>query len=205
LPFISWLGTEQLSRGTCHHAQQTIIEGVWRIPGLANNLLQGLNTCSPAIDEHAVAWFLDRVVHAAGEPGSEARSHEAMRAMARVLAEREDAAVRKLGESLLEATGQALPASSPGQNTTAAAAAVPRYGVGRSLEAARAAVAGGRHDNDHADFRSVRVEPTVAELSCEEPPYLPAPGEAPRLERQFRLLRHDLVASMREEIDALRA
>ena len=66
--------------------------------------------------------------------------------------------------------------------------------------------AGGRHDNDHTDFRSIRVMPTIEELSCKELPYLPhnrVMDEAGALERQFRLLREDMVGSARRELRLL--
>ena len=66
--------------------------------------------------------------------------------------------------------------------------------------------AGGRHDNDHTDFRSIRVMPTIEELSCDKQPYLPqnqVMDEAGALERQFRLLREDMVGSARRELKLL--
>ncbi|CAB9524123.1 NFX1-type zinc finger-containing protein 1 [Seminavis robusta] len=68
---------------------------------------------------------------------------------------------------------------------------------------------GGRHDNDHLNYRDIRIVPTVAELACEDKPYLPlASGEnnfindpvAALLDRNFRLLREDAVSSMRTNI-----
>ncbi|CAM9987829.1 unnamed protein product, partial [Discosporangium mesarthrocarpum] len=58
---------------------------------------------------------------------------------------------------------------------------------------------GGRHDNDHADFRSIRILPSHEELTCSTQPFLPTPrDEWPHLDRQFRLLRHDMVASIKD-------
>ena len=53
------------------------------------------------------------------------------------------------------------------------------------------AQAGGRHNNDHADFRRIQIMPTIEELMSEEYPYLPNfnPAESAVLDRQFRLLR----------------
>jgi hypothetical protein len=64
------------------------------------------------------------------------------------------------------------------------------------------------HDNDHQDFRSIKIIPTPAELNCKEGPYLPPEKgsafindrEAAMLDRQFRLMREDLVGSVREEL-----
>ena len=67
--------------------------------------------------------------------------------------------------------------------------------------------AGGRHDNDKSDFRSIRVMPTVQEISSEGLPYLPqnqVMDEASALERQFRLLREDMVGPARKELRLMR-
>ena len=61
---------------------------------------------------------------------------------------------------------------------------------------------GSRHDNDHADFRSIVCVPSVEEIKCTREAYLPyislEPSEAVILDRQFRLLREDFVGPMRE-------
>ena len=61
---------------------------------------------------------------------------------------------------------------------------------GLGLEDIRAQ-AGGRHNNDHADFRKIQIMPTIEELMSTEEPYLPNFIETERavLDRQFRLLR----------------
>ena len=70
---------------------------------------------------------------------------------------------------------------------------------------------GGRHDNDHVDFRQISVLPTADELTSTEPPYLLTasaledlargrPRVAAHLEHQFRLLREDMLADLREEL-----
>lgn len=65
---------------------------------------------------------------------------------------------------------------------------------------------GGRHDNDHQDFRHIRVLPTVEELKSTVEPYLPlASGGnkfiedpvASLLDGNFRLLREDAVSMMK--------
>jgi hypothetical protein len=67
--------------------------------------------------------------------------------------------------------------------------------------------AGGRHDNDYTDFRSIRIMPTIEELSSDELPYLPpntVTDEAGALDRQFRLLREDMVGPARTELKLLK-
>ncbi|KAL8670572.1 MAG: hypothetical protein Q9168_004900 [Polycauliona sp. 1 TL-2023] len=71
--------------------------------------------------------------------------------------------------------------------------------------------AGGRHDNDFADFREVAILPTADELATKEPPFLrladslddPEVVEtrlAMHLDNQFRLYREDMIGELREEI-----
>ena len=67
--------------------------------------------------------------------------------------------------------------------------------------------AGGRHDNDKSDFRSIQVMPTIQEISFDGSPYLPqnqVMDEAGALERQFRLLREDMVGPARKELRLMR-
>ena len=71
---------------------------------------------------------------------------------------------------------------------------------------------GGRHDNDHANFREISILPTAAELeSTSEKAFLrpsswlddPSTEKtrvADHLDNQFRLLREDMVSEMREEV-----
>ena len=75
---------------------------------------------------------------------------------------------------------------------------------------------GGRHDNDHADFREIAILPTAAELeSTSEKAFLRPSSwlddpstEKTRvpnhLDNQFRLLREDMVSEMREEVQIAR-
>ena len=67
-------------------------------------------------------------------------------------------------------------------------------------------IAGGRHDNDFVDFRSIKIIPTVDEFLCPADPYLPKASPEPLtvaqlLDQQFRLLREDILGPAREEQD----
>jgi hypothetical protein len=69
---------------------------------------------------------------------------------------------------------------------------------------------GGRHDNDFADFRRIRIYPTTDEFLSTQLPYYQTAKEIldtevdkrPRvhLDNQFRLLREDMLAELREDI-----
>ena len=66
------------------------------------------------------------------------------------------------------------------------------------------------HDNDKENFRSISIVPTTSELQCQEGAYLPLMGkseflenqEAAALDRQFRLMREDLLGTVKEELMA---
>lgn len=73
---------------------------------------------------------------------------------------------------------------------------------------------GGRHDNDHADYRNISIMPTVDELLSRERPFIRTadfiddPSMAPTLkalhvDNQFRLLREDMLGEIRKEIQIL--
>ncbi|KAL2131440.1 hypothetical protein VTI74DRAFT_5109 [Chaetomium olivicolor] len=72
---------------------------------------------------------------------------------------------------------------------------------------------GGRHDNDSADFRRVRIYPTTDEFLSTQLPYYQTAKEiedtaadkrpAAHLDNQFRLLREDMLAELREDIQFL--
>ncbi|RFN55172.1 hypothetical protein FIE12Z_425 [Fusarium flagelliforme] len=78
--------------------------------------------------------------------------------------------------------------------------------------AANGVTAGGRHDNDHVNFRQISIYPTRDELSSTDPPYLQRLGEvfdAPMDSRSqhyrdwlFRLLREDMLSELREDLQA---
>ncbi|KAH6953007.1 P-loop containing nucleoside triphosphate hydrolase protein [Fusarium avenaceum] len=71
---------------------------------------------------------------------------------------------------------------------------------------------GGRHDNDHSDFREISIYPTSDELLSTEPPYLQRLADvfdAPIDTRSqsyrdwlFRLLREDMLYELREDLQA---
>ncbi|KAK1829287.1 P-loop containing nucleoside triphosphate hydrolase protein [Podospora conica] len=68
---------------------------------------------------------------------------------------------------------------------------------------------GGRHDNDFADFRETSIYPTRDEFLCSQPPFYQTAQdvlETPldrranaHLDNQFRLLREDMLAELRED------
>ncbi|CBF78777.1 hypothetical protein AN7246.2 [Aspergillus nidulans FGSC A4] len=73
---------------------------------------------------------------------------------------------------------------------------------------------GGRHDNDHADFRRIAIYPTSSEFHSKEKPFYRRADEilelaentrpVMHLDNQFRLLREDMLSEIREEFLAAR-
>ncbi|EGX95392.1 AAA family ATPase, putative [Cordyceps militaris CM01] len=69
---------------------------------------------------------------------------------------------------------------------------------------------GGRHDNDFTDLRQISIYPSSDELSSTIPPFYrlavqvsqsdPAQRTARHLDNQFRLLREDMLAELRDDI-----
>ena len=74
---------------------------------------------------------------------------------------------------------------------------------------------GGRHDNDFADFRKIAIYPTADEFLSNEQPFLrtaDAMIEASKdhraalhLDNQFRLLREEMIAELREDMQSSKA
>ena len=73
---------------------------------------------------------------------------------------------------------------------------------------------GGRHDNDFVDFREIAILPTADEIVSEEEPFLRLaetiddPENTDKrlvthLDNQFRLLRDDMLAEMRDELQII--
>lgn len=74
--------------------------------------------------------------------------------------------------------------------------------------------AGGRHDNDFADFRDIAIIPTSDEFGCTEKPFYRRAEEileisgnqrvAAHLDNQFRLLREDMLSELRDDVQTAR-
>lgn len=66
------------------------------------------------------------------------------------------------------------------------------------------------HDNDKENFRAISIIPTTQELRCNEGAYLPSTDnsdhmdnkEAAALDRQFRLMREDLLGTVKDELQS---
>ncbi|CAM9689730.1 unnamed protein product, partial [Sphacelaria rigidula] len=210
VPFLGWLGQDALSKGTCKQCQQAIVNDLARAPGLLEALLDALRS-DEISDEAALLWFIERLLLDDDQDGVEARKSELHVDLVKRLAYSRTPSVK--AQAMVLVNGILDPAaggkSSDGAGESVATMTTLTLGGdssnGRSVDAIREALPGGRHSNDHADFRSIGIVPTVDEIMCNTIPFLPTPADAqyPHLERQFRLLRHDMVASVIEAVTAL--
>eukprot|EP00953_Heterococcus_sp_UTEX-ZZ885_P024146 13222-Heterococcus_DN1.PRE.2 len=200
-PFLDWLSQDCLSKGICARAQQAILEDIWRTPGLADSMLEAVEQ-QRLPDERSVAWLLDRLCFASGSAAVQAREDAVIKRIAEHLLLRTDApAVQQRAMRIWQAShpGQQLPQQQQQQRLQQSTASASDSS--RPLSEAQEVAPGGRHDNDFADFRSVQNVPTIGELASDKFPFLPSPQEDwPALDRQYRLLRHDLVSSIREKL-----
>ncbi len=114
---------------------------------------------------------------------------------------REDEQIERLSQLLLPNTAESERFKTVMAGTTATTSGISLAGI----RSAQTEVPGGRHDNDHVDFRSIGILPTREEFVCDAEPYLPKaadPGDltdARLLDRQFRLLREDMLGHAKEE------
>ncbi|MEW5300661.1 MAG: hypothetical protein WDW36_003575 [Sanguina aurantia] len=148
------------------------------------------------MDTSPIGWFLLCIVSSA----EESRTDEAVLHLAAALKARGDSSSNSLDVVLLGASVPAAPSEEPtsdGEEMT-------------SLEELRLQP-GGRHDNDHADYRSIGIMITSDEALCRRQPFLPhrsdhhlsASPEAALLDMQFRLLREEMVGPLRSELQVL--
>lgn len=202
--FIAWLGKDALSSGTCRQAQQMIINDLARAPGLLEALVDALRS-DEISDEVALVWFVDRLLLDDGEQGAEARKDKVYLDLVARLTHSRDSDVKQHAKALMDGVKNPGATGGAGKASQQATASGAGGGSGMSLEAMREATPGGRHSNDHADFRSITVMPPMDEIMCDKLPFLPTPADTewPHLDRQFRLLRHDMVGSVHGAIKTL--
>lgn len=203
MPFLDWLGKDALSIGTCSKRQQSICNEPARAPGVLDGLLEALN-CDEISDELALVWFLERLLLDEGTDGADARGNDTHRALAerltRGLSPQVVGHAKKLFKILQD------PEEMSRRSAEVASTGAPAGG-GISLESIKESHAGGRHNNDHADFRSITIVPSVDEVLCDKLPFLPTASSGPstpHLDRLFRLLRHDMVATVIDAVVSLK-
>lgn len=204
MPFLGWLGKDDLSVGTCSKRQQSVCNELARAPGLLDGLLEA-QTCGEISDEMALLWFVERLVLDDDGDGTDEKEHNNLhRALAQGLTCSPSLHVGDHADkllSMLDDPGEMSRRRAEVASTGALA------GGGISLEAIQESRAGGRHSNDHTDFRCIAIVPSVDEVLCKKLPFLPASDsdeEASHLDRHFRLLRHDMVATVIDAVASIK-
>eukprot|EP00397_Hematodinium_sp_SG-2012_P000289 GEMP01000289.1.p1 GENE.GEMP01000289.1~~GEMP01000289.1.p1 ORF type:complete len:2487 (+),score=732.48 GEMP01000289.1:46-7506(+) len=187
LPFLALLGSDAVCAASmCQSAVKGIIELVYTIPGFLGTLHQYVETCVLR-EEATVGWFV--LMCCRDFETARRDDGNIMRRVADILIERNAPAARQLRTVL----GIGLTSEQVGGSPEV---------VG--IEDLRQE-AGGRHDNDMKDFRSIALIPTIEELGCTEQGYLPKQGstEAAALDRNFRLLREDVIGPARVDLEQI--
>lgn len=177
LPFLASLRAPELSRGTCTLPLRKLLHTIWDAPGFVDNLLalQCLHELSDA-DWRAVSWCLIQDIHT--------RNENALR-LARALVDCALPEARQLALLLDPGAGASLPA--------AAAAAPLIHFRDESLVPLA-------NELDRAPFLPPQDTDARAEGKVERSAELHH-REAYLLERQFRLLREDMLGAVREVLD----
>jgi hypothetical protein len=201
IPLLRLVMTEETSRPVYRPLRDKMLLAIYHTPGLWD-ALDGQNVAQELEDEEAKQ--LCSFLRALTKPYIEPRQSERVRNLAKALRERGDTDEARIlcrfllldeSEKVL-ADRQAVHGSKPKRAKVACWVT--------DMEPP-----GGRHDNDHLNYRDIRVIPTVEELTCGEKPYLPlASGEnnfiedpvARLLDRNFRLLREDAISSMKTNL-----
>ncbi|KAI0030556.1 P-loop containing nucleoside triphosphate hydrolase protein [Vararia minispora EC-137] len=125
------------------------------------------------------------------------------------------ASPRTPSDDVLRVVEEVLPIllSSPFVAVKTNGKAIERALAPSTLQTSSSRGPGGRHDNDHPNFRDIAILPTAAELICSEAPYLLTSREVQdvdearrvgtHLDNQFRLLREDMLFELREELQTV--
>lgn len=207
MPFVRRLGAEDVAVAMCKEPVGDLLEHCfYRIPGLLALLESTLESGDMDAGGNlgALCWLLLRLA----ARSAEARHDATVQRLAGALGERHAVGAQQLLTVLSE------PAVAP----------AAMDGVSLSITDVQSMSPGGRHGNDRASYRDVQILPTIEEVNCEEPPYLPPPPAFPpaegaaaagdaaevalavaaALDRQFRLLREDLVGPLRAALRQLR-
>jgi len=190
--FISFLGQEKFSTGTTKLSRDACYEVIYGTAGLMIALTASL-TLRSVEEKQILAWFLMSVCLS----NSDARTHSAVVKMARELCGADGVAIEAMKTLVFPHEGR-----DSGLTLDAAA-----FGDLDHLQALNP-----QHDNDFPmDYRRIQIIPTASEINADP---LPGTALAPRassldeaaiLDRQFRLLREDMVAPIISEIKELQA
>lgn len=147
------LRVDELSSGAYKGCVLTVLKHLFD----STIFMKELRTTVASIDAALVRWFLELLL-TSGDTAlfSRVSKHKHVTAI-----------VESLGQqSAAGALRTVLGASDPAVgHSSSTVLSQPQHGPG------------GRHDNDFVNYRSVQIVPTIAELRCADPPYLPTAGQ----------------------------
>ncbi|KAG1673298.1 hypothetical protein FOA52_002578 [Chlamydomonas sp. UWO 241] len=187
VPLLAALGSDNLGKPTCRAPLVELLEEIYSVPGLLRCIQTAMDQGAIS-DTSPIGWWLIMLAAA-----TVVRQDRALLAMLRSLEKGGAASKRVAAELACVLAGEVY---------TEAARVKPL-----SLENVQSGP-GGRHDNDHADFRSIEICPTSSEALCTRQPYLLRAGDKPLLQspeatlldRHFRLLREDMMQLLCESM-----
>ncbi|KAG2495742.1 hypothetical protein HYH03_006339 [Edaphochlamys debaryana] len=208
VPLLRLLGSDQLSGSTCRAPLLQLLEALYRVPGLLG-CVEAAVKASAVADPAPVGWWL---LVLASQVEEVRRSADVLR-LAELLQSHGGDATKVAQQLKVVLAGAAAAAEAA---ATAGGSTGSKTGAGGVALEDLLLGPGGRHDNDHVDYRSITVLPTSEEALCLRQPYLPrtaggsdteaAPAGAPSdpqaalLDRHYRLLREDFVLPLRQSL-----
>ena len=200
-PILLNVNNEETGRPLYKPLRNRILNTIYTVPGLLSYLVQFATCPSSSTDTlRVICSFLEIMAMVLVE----ARSSEDMKAIAKALRYRDGVNGVQLCSLLLideeeDKTRISRSSRASNQNIVTKAACWITDEV----------PPGGRHDNDHRNFRDIQLVPTGEELSSEFRPWLPLSScenaiigdkVMRMLDSNFRLLREDAVSTMRADI-----
>ena len=224
LKLLEAMGDEALTQGVYKDRTLTCFETLYEAEGFFENVGKQLLEGSLAGSNHhsTIAWFLLQL----GITGNETIHDDPLvHDIIDFLKTSQQVGFPKLSEQLCVVFHKTMAGDDdahidgPAVNSKAVPAAdvaLSSLGAARNLMRPPGVRA---HDNDKLNFRAISIVPTTSELGCSEAAYLPTllessnPSEnvsenaiasantvASTLDRQFRLMREDLLGTVKEEL-----
>jgi hypothetical protein len=209
VPFFKWLSCNDLDRGTLRHTRDKVI----LVAADAHGILELLATHIinlKLVDMQPIGWFINALLEC---DTRKYRNNESVRQVADGLLAKgnptngSDAAqVHAFGSRIKniiddKPTPKRLEPKASASAAELQAAERPSFSRVTSPGDIRGRTLGWRHKNDCEEYQDIIIVPTAEEVDCREISFLPTPNDDwPMLDRQFRLMREDMVATLKEKI-----
>jgi hypothetical protein len=190
LEFLEFLGLEKLSIGSAKLHTLLCYKAAFKTPGLLGVLEKNISSRTEK-EKATIAWFLVAVCR----DDADARANPTVIRIAEALSAMEGKAIQAMMTLILPSSGGSDGGGGGGDTF---------HGRVSNLEELRALEP--QHDNDFPlDYRSIQIVPTADEINHRvnvPTNFGKITSEAGLLDRQFRLLRDDMLGPILEEIDA---